>query len=139
MIGLSTDASIRRKGTKLAAVLVASSGILLQAQSFEVASLRPWEPGSPARPGIRGGPGTADPGRISYTRYPLRLLISVAFEMPLARIEGPVWMDSEAFNIEAKLPPGATREQVQTMLRNLLTERFQLKLHRDYGSNLFMR
>jgi len=34
-------------------------------------------------------------------------------------------------NIVAKVPEGATKEQFQKMLQNLLAERFQLKLHGD--------
>ncbi|SPE39658.1 hypothetical protein SBA3_3340001 [Candidatus Sulfopaludibacter sp. SbA3] len=44
---------------------------------------------------------------------------------------GPSWLDSERFDIVAKVPEGATKEQVKVMLQNLLAERFKLTLHRE--------
>jgi uncharacterized protein (TIGR03435 family) len=40
-------------------------------------------------------------------------------------------MDSLGYDILAKVPPGATAEQVRQMLRTLLAERFKLKIHRE--------
>jgi uncharacterized protein (TIGR03435 family) len=38
-------------------------------------------------------------------------------------------MDTERFDIRAKVPEGATKEQFRTMLQNLLGERFKLTVH----------
>jgi uncharacterized protein (TIGR03435 family) len=63
-------------------------------------------------------------------------LIELACGVGLDRISGPEWigMDNpraaDRFEITAKVPAGTTREQVAEMLRNLLTQRFQLTLHR---------
>ena len=40
-------------------------------------------------------------------------------------------MKAERFDIQAKLPEGATKEQVPEMLQALLAERFKLAIHRD--------
>ena len=40
-------------------------------------------------------------------------------------------MDSTRFNIVAKVPSGATKDDVPIMLQNLLKERFQLAFHRE--------
>jgi uncharacterized protein (TIGR03435 family) len=40
-------------------------------------------------------------------------------------------MGAEKYNIDAKVPPGATREQLRLMLQNLLAERFKLQVHRE--------
>jgi uncharacterized protein (TIGR03435 family) len=40
-------------------------------------------------------------------------------------------LDTERFDIVAKVPPDTTKEQVLVMWQNLLAERFQLKLHRE--------
>ncbi len=40
-------------------------------------------------------------------------------------------MPATRFNISAKVPEGASREQFRIMLRNLMTERFKLESHRE--------
>jgi len=60
-----------------------------------------------------------------------------AYGVERDRIKGPGWATADAidggalFDVSAKIPPGATKEQVATMLQNLLKERFQLSLHRE--------
>lgn len=78
-----------------------------------------------------GGPGTPDPGRINYTGVPLMLILANAYDVKNFQINGPSWLDSERFDITAKVPAGATKEEVRTMMQNLLAERFHLTLHRE--------
>ena len=40
-------------------------------------------------------------------------------------------MESATFDVVANVPPGATRDQANLMLQNLLADRFQLKVHRS--------
>src|SRR5439155_11317218 len=47
------------------------------------------------------------------------------------QIAGPSWLDSERYDIAAKIPKGATKEQFMLMLQSLLAERFKLTLHRE--------
>jgi uncharacterized protein (TIGR03435 family) len=42
------------------------------------------------------------------------------------------WSDGPAFDISAKLPEAASRDQVPAMLRDLLATRFKLSAHREY-------
>jgi uncharacterized protein (TIGR03435 family) len=42
------------------------------------------------------------------------------------------WTGGPKFDISAKLPDGASRDQVPAMLQNLLTSRFKLATHREY-------
>jgi uncharacterized protein (TIGR03435 family) len=110
---------------------------LLCAQSaneprFEVASVRPVS--TPARPNgsVSGGPGTSDLERITYTGAPMVRLLRSAFgilDPNSGELSGPPWIGSEWYDITAKVPSGATQEQVNLMLRNLLAERFGLKAH----------
>lgn len=44
---------------------------------------------------------------------------------------GPGWVDSERFDIVAKVAAGTTKEQVKVMLQNMLAERFGLVVHRE--------
>lgn len=97
---------------------------------FEVAAVRPEAPsGGPPVRGIRGGPGTGDPTRISYSYVTLQALLVWAYGLPIDQISGPSWLTTERYTIDAKVPPGATREQLNGMLQNLLAERFNLTAH----------
>lgn len=111
---------------------------LLQAQTpvhpgFEVASLRPsgrLTQGYPSRR-IVGGPGTSSPGQITYTEQSLKDLIFMAYRVPFYQLTTPPWMEREYFDITAKVPPGATRDDVRLMLQDLLAERFKLKIRHE--------
>lgn len=80
---------------------------------------------------IQGGPGTRDPGRITYSGIPLMLLLTIAYDVKNFQINGPAWLDSERFDISAKVPEGATKEQTNVMLQNLIADRFKLALHHE--------
>ncbi len=79
---------------------------------------------------MQGGPGTPDPGRITYTSLSLSSLVSFAYDVPGDRISGPPWLATQRFDIQAKVPNGATQEELRVMLQNLLAERFRLSFHR---------
>jgi uncharacterized protein (TIGR03435 family) len=104
------------------------------AQSFEAASIKPAKPGMrQRRPGLEGGPGTSDPGRIRYSDISLHDLILLAYHVrgfQLSAADARA-LDAKTFEVIAQLPPGATRSQLRVMLQNLLTERFHLVLHRE--------
>jgi len=101
--------------------------------SFEVATVKPAPPlnGGPVAIGMRGGPGTNDPGRVTYNGVPLILLLQNAYGVKRYQISGPSWLDTERFDIVAKVPDGATKEQFNIMLQNLLVERFGIAFHRE--------
>jgi uncharacterized protein (TIGR03435 family) len=84
-----------------------------------------------------GGPGTSDPGRVTYAQMPLNFLILTAYGLQNRdQIAGPAWM-SEAdrfFTVTATMPPDTTPEQLQLMLQNLLAERFHLAVHHETRS-----
>jgi uncharacterized protein (TIGR03435 family) len=103
------------------------------ALTFEVATVKPSPPvgNGPMMMGGRGGPGTPDPGRFATFNLPLKLLLSRAFGVKDFQVTGPGWLESERYDITAKVPPGTTKEQFNVMLQNLLIERFKIELHRD--------
>ena len=124
-----------------AAVVFACASALGQASAqagngdvtFEVASVRPARSGSGDQV-ISGGPGTGNPGRLTFTSCSLETLLMNAYGMlpsRLGRLSGPAWLRSETFDIVAKVPAGTTPEQVPLMLRNLLIERFKLAVHHE--------
>jgi uncharacterized protein (TIGR03435 family) len=98
--------------------------------SFDVASVKPAAAGAIGA-GMRGGPGSADPGRAIFTNVALRALIANAYNLPDDQISAPDWLSSARYDVEAKVPGGATKEQFNTMLQNLLSERFKLEFHRQ--------
>ena len=95
---------------------------------FEVASVKPVL--KDVGMGFFGGPGSADPERITYSRIGLADLVAFAYNVRPNRISGPSWLDTEWYSVTAKLPPGATMDQFRQMMANLLTERFGLVFHR---------
>ena len=119
---------------------------------FEVASIRPAAPATgiptpvggaqgnaplPPPPPPPGGSGctprfSVDAGRIDRGCVSLReLLFLDAFAVPASRLQGPDWMDAQRFDISAKLPEGATADQLPEMFQALLEERFGLAFHRE--------
>ena len=100
---------------------------------FEAASVKPFDASRGFFPGIKGGPGTSDPERISFTSS-LKGFLMAAYGVGSDYIAGPGWLDAsppQFYAIEATIRPGATKEQASRMLQNLLTQRFQLTMHRE--------
>jgi uncharacterized protein (TIGR03435 family) len=95
---------------------------------FEVAVIKP------ARAGAQGNFFEIKPGgeRFTATNAPLRVLIMMAYGVADWQLSGgPRWMNSAGFDVEAKPERPASREQIFLMLRSLLSDRFQLKLHKE--------
>jgi len=72
-----------------------------------------------------------DPGRVSFSNATLRNLLAQSWRVSDFRISGPGWLDSERFDIEAKLPQEANDDELRAMLQALLEERFKLAFHRE--------
>jgi uncharacterized protein (TIGR03435 family) len=97
---------------------------------FEAASVKPVVQSRPGLGPLRGGPGTNSPGQLSGAAS-LKALLMRAYELKNYQIAGPAWMDSERYEIVAKIPAGASQGQVLLMLQSLLAERFTLVAHRE--------
>jgi uncharacterized protein (TIGR03435 family) len=121
-------------GRGAAALLFSACATLAQNEptrpSFEVASVKPVEQGRPGIGPLRGGPGTNSPGQLSGAAS-LKALLMRAYELKSYQIAGPAWMDSERYEIVAKIPAGASKGLVSAMLQSLLAERFHLMAHRE--------
>ncbi|HLJ47420.1 MAG TPA: TIGR03435 family protein [Bryobacteraceae bacterium] len=101
--------------------------------AFEVASIKPSPPLDPAK--MMGGKMhigmQVDGARVDIGFLSLADLIRIAYSIKSHQLSGPDWMSSQRYDIMAKMPEGATREQVPAMLQALLAERFKLTVHHD--------
>lgn len=95
---------------------------------FEVAAVRPSDP-DPANRILVGM--SADPSIVRYDNLTLRAAIRGAFRVRDFQIVAPDWMENARFQIEAKLPVGASADQIPEMLQALLEERFKLETRRE--------
>jgi uncharacterized protein (TIGR03435 family) len=78
-----------------------------------------------------GGGASIDPGSVALRGVPLKPVLMEAFKVKIEQIEGPFWLETECFDISAKMPEGATRDQLPDMLQALLAERFKLAAHKE--------
>jgi uncharacterized protein (TIGR03435 family) len=92
--------------------------------AFEVVSIKPLEHSVP----LQGRP-PSDPGRVTYPNATLTNLIMRAYDVKNYQISGLPSPDTKFYNVVAKIPDGASQEQVPAMLQTLLAERFGLKVH----------
>ena len=122
--------------TVIACVLM--FGQAKESLTFEVASVKPSAalPQFGGRGGVffgpaRGGPGTASPEQITWSNATLKSLLTTAYDVKNYQVNGPAWLDTERYDIVAKVPAGATKEQVNVMWQNLLADRFGVKLHHE--------
>jgi len=119
--------------SRLLCALLVLSAVAAFAQAgdkfaFEVASIKPAppQPMNQTRIGMQ-----TDGGMLRYTNVAIREMIRVAYKVKDFQIEGPDWMGTTRFDINAKFPAGATEDNVPEMLQALLAERFKLTLHKD--------
>jgi uncharacterized protein (TIGR03435 family) len=68
---------------------------------------------------------------ITFTSVILSYLVSRAYGVPRSQVFGPAWLDTDFYDVVAKLPPNTKEEDVDRMLRNFLSERFHLRAHRE--------
>src|ERR1017187_710288 len=108
--------------------------------SFEVASVKVAEQPKPDAQGrlfmfrgCSGGllPRSTDSGTLTCNNMPLRQLLVTAYGLKNYQVEGPAWLDTDGYDIVAKVPAGTTKEQFSLMLQSLLAERFKVTVHRE--------
>lgn len=109
------------------AILIIAPAI--SGQSFEVASIKPHagEVIVSMDPMLRGN-------RVTGTASTLLDMVTSAYDVRHDQVAGgPAWIKVDRFDVEAKVPGDAipSREEVKLMMRNLLAERFGLKLHEE--------
>lgn len=105
--------------------------------SFEVATIKPAAPSSDGHTHINYPPDD----RFSAINITLLNLMQWAYGMPERQIlEGPSWLGSTRFDIQAKADIGDQMKSLtsdqgnelkRNMVQNLLADRFHLKLHQE--------
>ena len=109
-------------------LLVAASTAFAQAKpAFEVASIRP---SADQVTGVRVG-FQATGSQVRVTGMSIKDYVGIAFGTRPQQIEGPEWIGSQRFDVVATIPDGVPSSQATAMLRTLLEDRFQLKVHRE--------
>lgn len=96
-------------------------------QTFEVASIKPSGPNSVR--GSDGGPGSHSPERYTFGQATILDLVTNGYNVEPFQVSSKTALDRDRFDLAATLPPGATRDQLRAMIRNVLAERFHLKIH----------
>src|SRR5437588_5858576 len=100
--------------------IVTARLLLLCACRFEVASVKLAAP-------LTGGGGIVtkrlDPQQVSYRHIAMRALLKDAWEVKQYQVRGPAWIDSQLYDIVAKLPENASMARLPEMLQSLLLER----------------
>ena len=107
--------------------------------SFEVASIRPGEPGkfTPPSFALSIDDSPVPPGGRFTADFPLPVYIEFAYKMMPTREQRdamlahlPAWVATQPFVIEAKTPiANPTKDQVRLMMQSLLADRFKLAVH----------
>jgi uncharacterized protein (TIGR03435 family) len=105
--------------------------------AFEVASIKPAAPLDMAKmmAAVQNGQmpkigAHVDANRAEYTYLDLKTLISLAYHVKPYQITGPDWMANTRFDIVAKLPDKASKDDAPGMLQTLLEDRFKMTIHR---------
>jgi uncharacterized protein (TIGR03435 family) len=106
--------------------------------AFEVATVKPSPPldmtklAEQVKAGKmpRFGPHV-NASQAEYTYMSLKDLIANAYAVKDYQVSGPAWLATDRFDIVAKLPDGASKDDAPKMLQALLAERFKLAAHRD--------
>jgi len=129
--------------------LLCAAGLLLSAgvaggqtagrsPAFEVATVKPSPPLDMAKLAeqVRAGKmprfgAHVEASQAEYTYMSLKDLIANAYKVKTYQIAGPVWLASARFDIVAKLPEGASKDDAPKMLQALLAERFKLAARLD--------
>jgi hypothetical protein len=99
-------------------------------QSFEGASVKPVQHNSKSRPQT-----PINPGRVSYTGATLRDLVTAAYGVTGYQVSGPDWLNSNAYDMVAKLPADTAASQIPPMLQKLLADIRRSAFGREAGRN----
>jgi uncharacterized protein (TIGR03435 family) len=111
-------------------LLTTTAAVVCAQATFEVATIKP-QPAQPVGHSHSRTSADTSTGRLNYTTVTLRDIVGRAYQVPLAQISGPAWIDVDRFDIAATFPEKTASDQIPLMLRSLLADRFGFKMHRE--------
>lgn len=111
------------------ASLLCASAVLAQSprQEFEVASIKPSDTSATDRMSVGVH---LDGAQVHVGSFSLKDYLLMAYDIKIYQLEGPDWISSARFDIDAKVPSGIEKPDIREMMRNLLVDRFGLKTHK---------
>jgi uncharacterized protein (TIGR03435 family) len=117
----------------LASHILLAAALFAQAPlQFEVASIRPAEPITAGNASKVNIGVFIDRNQFRASSMALRDYLSIANNLRIYQIEGPDWIATDRFDINATLPESGitvNSDSFATMMRALLDERFQIRSH----------
>jgi uncharacterized protein (TIGR03435 family) len=115
----------------LAVVLISMTAWAADGPVFDAASIHTADPGETG-PGDIPRNMDSSPGHFVMRNVPLRYCLEWAWDLKDYEVSGPDWIRNDnRYDIVANAPGPATDDQMRLMLRNLLIDRFQMKIHRE--------
>jgi len=103
------------------------SGAAPTPTAFEVATVKPSKPGDTGSSLLRDASS-----KFTAENATLRMLITYAYNIQDHQLlGGPAWVNSETFDVVGKPDGHPDLDQFRQMIKSLLADRFQLKLHPD--------
>ncbi len=111
-------------------LFIAASGLAILAQSekpaFDLATVKLHDPSSPVLSGTSGSPTRF------FSAGSLRGLVQTAYAVQDYQISGgPPWVNTELFEVDGRPAGPKPHDPIMLMLQTLLTDRFQLAIHRE--------
>jgi len=117
---------MKRATLALGSLLLAGAALTAQAPlEFEVVSIKRSPPDA-----VGSSLQTLPDGSFTMRNSPIRSILLAASPVPTREVEGyPAWVDRDRYDITAKAPAGATRQQSGAMMRRVFEDRMKLKGH----------
>ena len=107
---------------------IAGTAVVSQQPSFAVATIRPSAESVAFE---RDGNTEFSSDTLRMRDVTVNTCIKLAYRVQDRQVLGPDWMASERFDIVAKSDGAADRAQMESMLQQLLADRFHLAFHRE--------
>jgi uncharacterized protein (TIGR03435 family) len=102
-------------------------------KEFEVVSIRPAKKLSMEEriATVKGRQLKVSPESLSMPYESMTQILQHAFGLANSQLIAPDWTDFQHFSIAAKLPAGATQDDIPEMLRTMLLMRFHIAYHTE--------
>ena len=115
-----------------AAVLLCVAAAFAQTprSEFEVASIKPTPPLTAGSDRMNIGIHL-DGAQVHIGAFSVKDYLLMAFNIKIYQLEGPDWISSTRFDIDAKIPAGVEKPDIAGMVRSLFEDRFGMKTHRS--------